>query len=95
MEKRWLGGKLFEEHTMSFYNWIRESVKRAVLLGLSDAMEHIGTPDENDESSQRLLASLRQHAAIEAKSADAAPSLSRKRLGKSLDQIQAQARPAA
>jgi hypothetical protein len=77
---------------MSFYAWIRESVKRAVLLGLSDAIEQIGTPVEGDASHEKLLASLRQHVAIEAKVETAAPG--RKRLGKSLDQISAQARPA-
>jgi hypothetical protein len=77
---------------MSFYTWIRESVKRAVLLGLSDAIEHIGAPVEGDQGHEKLLANLRQHVAIEAKVE--APAMGRKRLGKSLDQIQAQARPA-
>ena len=77
---------------MNFFVWIRESVKRAVLLGVSDAMEQIGTPSEGDEASQKLLASLRQHAAIEAQPLPTAGS--RKRLGRSLNQITTQARPA-
>jgi hypothetical protein len=79
---------------MNFFVWIRESVKRAVLLGVSDAIEHIGAPAEGDEGTQRLLTSLRQHVALEAQ-----PSLSgsggRKRLGRSLNQIQADARGAS
>jgi hypothetical protein len=81
---------------MGFYTWIRESVKRAVLLGLSDAIEQIGTPVEGDQSHQKLLTSLRQHVMLEAQ-VEAVPAVAggRKRLGKSLDQIQSQARPAA
>lgn len=80
---------------MNFYTWIRESVKRAVLLGVSDAIEQIGTPVEGDQSSQKLLTSLRQHVMLEAQ-VETVPAGGggRKRLGKSLDQIQAQARPA-
>jgi hypothetical protein len=81
---------------MGFYTWIRESVKRAVLLGLSDAIEQIGAPVEGDASHQKLLTSLRQHVMLEAQ-VETVPAVAggRKRLGKSLDQIQSQARPAA
>lgn len=75
---------------MNFFVWIRESVKRAVLLGVSDAMEQIGTPGEGDQAGQQLLASLRQHAALEAQPPLPAGN-GRKRLGRSLNQIQAQA----
>ena len=77
---------------MNFFVWIRESVRQAVLLGVSDAMEQIGAPAEGDPAHQRLLHSLRQHATLEAKAE--VPTTGRKRLGKSLDQIQAQGRPA-
>lgn len=78
---------------MNFFVWIRESVKRAVLLGVSDAMEQIGPPAEGDENTQKLLSSLREHVALEAQ--PALPTGARgKRLGRSLNQIQAQARPA-
>ncbi len=72
---------------MNFFVWIRESVKRAVLLGVSDALEQIGPPSEGDEGTERLLTSLRQHVTL-----DAQPALptgpSRKRLGRSLNEIQ-------
>jgi hypothetical protein len=77
---------------MNFFMWIRESVKRAVLLGVSDAIEQIGPPTEGDEGTQRLLASLRQHVALEGQ--PGAGASGRKRLGRSLNQIQAQSRPA-
>ena len=79
---------------MNFFLWIRESVKRAVLLGVSDAMEHIGPPTEGDENTQKLLSSLREHVALEAEPAMPTSAAGRKRLGRSLNQIQAQARPA-
>lgn len=72
---------------MNFFVWIRESVKRSVLLGVSDAMEQIGTPSEGDEGTQRLLSSLRQHVALEAQPALPGASGGRKRLGRSLNQI--------
>jgi hypothetical protein len=81
------------EQSMNFFVWIRESVKRAVLLGVSDAMEQIGTPAEGDEAGQKLLASLREHVAIESQPLPSAAN--RKRLGRSLNQISGQARPAA
>ena len=78
---------------MNFFVWIRESVKRAVLMGVSDAMEQIGTPAEGDEGTQRLLTSLRQHVTLEAQP-EMPTAGSRKRLGRSLNQIQTQARGA-
>jgi hypothetical protein len=79
---------------MNLFVWIRESVKRAVLLGVCDAMEEIGTAGEGDENGQKLLTSLRQTVALEIKQPESAGT-GRKRLGKSLEQIQATARPAA
>ena len=43
---------------MSFYNWIRDGVKRAVLLGVSDAIDQIGAPHETEELNPRLAAML-------------------------------------
>jgi hypothetical protein len=78
---------------MNFFVWIREGVKRSVLLGVSDAIEQIGVPADGDEGTQRLLTSLRQHMALEAQPGVAGGS-GRKRLGRSLNQIQAEARGA-
>ncbi|MBX7168863.1 MAG: hypothetical protein K1X74_21180 [Pirellulales bacterium] len=45
---------------MNFYAWIREGVRRAVLLGVSDAVDQLGTPnDENGDLNHNLLAILR------------------------------------
>lgn len=78
---------------MNFFIWMRESVKRAVLLGVSDAMEQIGPPSDGDEHTQKLLSSLRQHVSLEAQP-DMPTGAGRKRLGRSLNQIQSQAHPA-
>ncbi|MBL9122400.1 MAG: hypothetical protein JNG90_02125, partial [Planctomycetaceae bacterium] len=43
---------------MSFYSWIRDGVKRAVLLGVSDAIEQMGAPHEGEEINPRLAALL-------------------------------------
>ena len=29
----------------NFFNWIRDGVKKSVLLGVSDAVDEIGVPD--------------------------------------------------
>jgi hypothetical protein len=73
---------------MNFFSWIRDGVRQAVLLGVSDAVGDIGTPTEGDDISQRLLETLRtgQPALVEATSHERG---SRKKLGRSLEQIQA------
>lgn len=75
---------------MNFYAWVREGVKRAVLLGFADAIEHIGVPQDGEDSSQQFLALLKQSKPLEGP--ERAPSGSssapgRKRLGRSLDDI--------
>jgi len=34
------------QNNINFFGWIREGVKQSVLLGVSDAIETIGTPDD-------------------------------------------------
>ena len=69
---------------MSFnlFDWIREGVKRSVMLGVSDAMEAIGAPagDEGHAQFARLLAAAPP--AVNASATESA--LKRKRLGRSL-----------
>ena len=72
---------------MNFFTWIRDGVRHAVLLGVSDAVGDIGTPTEGDDISQRLLQALRtgQPALADSGSPQRPP---RKKLGRSLDQLQ-------
>jgi hypothetical protein len=76
---------------MNFFTWVRDGVRQAVLLGVSDAVDDIGTPPEGDDISQRLLHALRngQPVITEERSVERT---SRKKLGRSLEQIQATAK---
>jgi len=76
---------------MNFFSWVRDGVRQAVLLGVTDAVGDIGTPVEGDDFSHRLLQTLRsgQPTMIESRPGGGSQ---RKKLGRSLEQIQAQAK---
>ncbi len=40
---------------MNFFDWIRQGVKRSVLQGVADAVDHMGTPVEQDRIRDHLL----------------------------------------
>ena len=67
---------------LNVFDWIREGVKRSVILGVSDAMEAIGTPDGDDVHSR--LAHLLPATAPADATQPAIPGGKRKRLGRSL-----------
>jgi hypothetical protein len=72
----------------NFFSWMREGVKQAILLGVSDAVEEIGLPPDGDEIGKRLQRALKQEPG--AKSALPGPSAEgakRKRLGRSLREL--------
>ncbi len=73
---------------MNFFNWVRDGVRHAILSGVADAVGDIGTPVEGDDIGQRLLQALRngQPALAETASSERP---ARKKLGRSLEQIQA------
>ncbi len=79
------------------FGWIRESVRRSVLLGFSDAVEQIGAAHDGSEALHpQLAAVLRDTAprAIEHAPADRGPDRApRKRLGRSLDQLRTPGQP--
>ncbi|HVX09747.1 MAG TPA: hypothetical protein VHC22_00965 [Pirellulales bacterium] len=86
---------------LGLYGWIRENVRRAVLLGFSDAVEQLGLPSENEEVNPQLLAVLRPvKPALAAEVQTSKPLIAnkgRKRLGQTLEEIQQRAanQPAA
>jgi hypothetical protein len=45
--------------SLGFYGWIRDNIRKAVLLGLSDAVEQMGAAGEQNDISPNLLAVLR------------------------------------
>ncbi|HEX4145589.1 MAG TPA: hypothetical protein VHY91_18935 [Pirellulales bacterium] len=77
-------------NNVGFFQWLRESVRRTVLLGFSDALEQLGAPADGKEMNPHLLAALRQQTATAVEHqpslrAEARPE--RKRLGRSLDAL--------
>lgn len=78
---------------MNFFTWIRDGVRQAVLLGVTDAVGDIGTPREDDDISHRLLETLRTGGPALTHEPATNPNRppQRKKLGRSLEQIQASA----
>ena len=42
----------------NFFDWIRDGVKRSVLMGVNDAVEQMGTPSEEGSSKDKILSFL-------------------------------------
>jgi hypothetical protein len=73
---------------MNFFSWIREGVRQAVLLGVNDAVEHIGTPPDGNDMGQRLLDAVRTTGPSPT-AVLTAESPKRRKLGRSLEEIHA------
>jgi hypothetical protein len=88
--------------SVNFFSWIREGVRQSVLLGVSDAIEQLGTPAPTEELHPSVVGFLQGRpeksshsnariANIETSATDtngpAAQRGPRKRLGKSLKDI--------
>ena len=68
---------------MNLFEWIRDAVRRSVLLGFSDAVEQIGLPaTDEEELSPQMVALLQGDAPT--KSTKKKSRSTRKRLRKSL-----------
>ena len=79
---------------LGLFNWIRDGVRQSVLLGVSDAIDTIGSPDENLALNPAMLSfakhplSLQSNARIDEPPSRKLPGTSgRKRLGRSLRDI--------
>jgi len=70
----------------NFFSWIREGVKQSVLMGVSDAVHHLGSPREGDDVQQRLTTFLQDQGSTTAspRLTDGAP---RRKLGRTLQEI--------
>lgn len=84
---------------VNFFSWIREGVRQSVLLGVSDAVEQLGTPASSEDihpSVAGLFASRSggQGNARTGIAAVAGPA-ERKRLGKSLKDMSPTTTPTA
>lgn len=71
----------------NLFTWIREGVKQSVLLGVSDAIETIGTPENAADINPRLLEFMRRDSAAETEKR-VATGAARKRLGRSLKDVE-------
>lgn len=80
-------------NNMGVFAWIRESVRRSVLLGFSDAVEQLGVATDGNEPIHPQLAAVLREAATPVLAHDQSPLATgagrptRKRLGRSLDQL--------
>lgn len=72
----------------NLFQWIREGVKQSVILGVSDAVEAIGSPHGDDDVKGRLSL-LMQPVGIGDGEAALAGTAKRKRLGRSLRDFEA------
>lgn len=77
---------------MSFFEWLREGVRQAVVLGLADAVEDVGTRAKGEDLGPALAQSLRERLTVrkeptvlEASPLGAAKQTGRRRLGRSLE----------
>ncbi len=43
-----------QQQQFNFFSWVRDGIKQAVLLGVSDAVEQIGSPMDGDELNNQL-----------------------------------------
>ena len=81
---------------MNFFTWIRDGVRQAVIYGVADAVGDIGTRPDGEDVSQRLLEVIRSSDTATAAPAHqlSGPS-KRRKLGRSLSDIQAGAEKTA
>jgi len=44
----------------NFFQWIREGVKQSVLLGVSDAVQQMGMPHDQETTQDKILSFLQE-----------------------------------
>lgn len=74
---------------MSFFNWVREGVRQAVVLGLADAIDDVGTRTRDEDLGAALAQTLRDRLAVTTSptvlESPAQPAAARRRLGRSIE----------
>ncbi len=75
---------------VNFFEWLRDGVRQSVLLGVSDAIEQIGTPADAEDLHPNVAAMLQGDGAPKTKRVGANNSGNRKRLGRSLKDLNPQ-----
>ena len=74
--------------SFSFFTWIREGVRQSVLMGVHDAVGHLGPRPDNDPINDRLMGFLQADQAAPPGSRRLPGKSPRKKLGRSLKDIQ-------
>ncbi|WP_153559108.1 hypothetical protein [Roseimaritima sediminicola] len=75
---------------VNFFNWLRDGVRQSVLLGVSDAIDTLGTPADEDQLHPGVAALLRdgEQSSKTGTKRVTSSTRGRKRLGKSLKEIE-------
>lgn len=74
--------------SVNFFDWIRDGVRQSVLLGVSDAIEQLGTPADSEDVHPGVAAFLASEKGEKKRvGASTGSSTGRKRLGRSLKDI--------
>ena len=77
----------------NFFQWIRQGVRHSVISGVHDAVQDLGTPREGDDCQGRLMAFLQDGGASTPAPRLASDPSRNKKLGRTLQQIQASTSP--
>jgi hypothetical protein len=77
---------------LNFFQWFRSAIRQTVLLGVSDAMQALGSPDKPDQVHPQLAALLSKEPVPAASTEKSEPAKvgtkpSQRRLGKSLKEL--------
>ena len=75
----------------NFFDWLRDGVKQSVILGVNDAVDCLGTPQDKDDVQQHLLGFIQDDTSSSRKRVGSSGGRGKK-LGRSLKQIQADAK---
>ena len=74
--------------SVNFFEWIRDGVRQSVLLGVSDAIEQLGSPTDSEEIHPGVASFLAEKGDKKRVAVSATPAANgRKRLGRSLKDI--------
>ncbi len=75
---------------MNFFQWLRDGVRQSVIMGVSDAVEQIGVPEEDQTVNPQIAALLAEPTGSTSSTKRkrvTSTANSRRRLGKSLQEM--------
>ncbi|MDR0703700.1 MAG: hypothetical protein LBF88_01800 [Planctomycetaceae bacterium] len=77
----------------NFFEWVRDGVKRSVLLGVSDAVETMGMPHDEESSKDKILSFLQDNSRVHSSqrriSNGSSATSAQRKLGRSISDIHA------